>query len=67
MSFIFLKVVIGATVIFATTWLLRKRDAKKKLPPGPSGKPVIGNISDLPAPGTQDWMHWLKHKQLYGV
>jgi hypothetical protein len=37
------------------------------LPPGPKGKPIIGNLLDLPAPGTQEWQHWLKHKDLYGM
>jgi len=67
MSFMLLRALIGATVIFAITWFLKRRDSHKTLPPGPPGKLIIGNISDLPAPGTQDWVHWLKHKQLYGV
>jgi hypothetical protein len=36
------------------------------LPPGPRRKPILGNITDLPPKGEQDWMHWVKHKQLYG-
>lgn len=36
------------------------------LPPGPKGKPIIGNLLDLPAAGKQEWRHWLKHKDLYG-
>lgn len=36
------------------------------LPPGPKGLPLVGNVADLPTPGTQEWMHWRKHKDLYG-
>lgn len=36
------------------------------LPPGPKQQPIIGNLKDLPSPDQQDWMHWLKHKELYG-
>ncbi|KAJ6011441.1 hypothetical protein N7451_002853 [Penicillium sp. IBT 35674x] len=37
-----------------------------KLPPGPKGKPIIGNLLDLPAEGRQECTHWLRHKELYG-
>ncbi|KAJ5793144.1 uncharacterized protein N7503_009122 [Penicillium pulvis] len=37
-----------------------------KLPPGPKGKPIIGNLLDLPAEGAQECTHWLRHKELYG-
>ncbi|KAL4936814.1 hypothetical protein BDV06DRAFT_233009 [Aspergillus oleicola] len=36
------------------------------LPPGPPPKPIIGNLRDLPSSGQQDWVHWLKHKDIYG-
>lgn len=67
MSFALLSVVLGAFLLFAIKWLLTGGKTARPLPPGPSGKPVIGNISDLPGPGTPDWVHWLKHKQLYGT
>lgn len=38
-----------------------------KLPPGPKGKPIIGNLLDLPAEGKQECTHWLRHKELYGT
>lgn len=37
------------------------------LPPGPKGKPVIGNLLDLPPPGKLEWVHWAEHKDLYGA
>ncbi|CRL20874.1 Cytochrome P450 [Penicillium camemberti] len=36
------------------------------LPPGPPRKPIIGNLFDFPKPGSKEWEHWLKHKDLYG-
>ncbi|KAK7986992.1 cytochrome P450 [Apiospora saccharicola] len=36
------------------------------LPPGPKGKPIVGNLGDLPALGAREWEHWAKHKKLYG-
>lgn len=59
--------VLGAIILYiAKLWIFRKK-ASGPLPPGPVGKPLLGNISDLPAPGSQDWIHWLKHKELYGM
>lgn len=34
------------------------------LPPGPKQLPLIGNLLDLPK--GQEWVHWTKHKDLYG-
>ncbi|EXJ67794.1 uncharacterized protein A1O5_09140 [Cladophialophora psammophila CBS 110553] len=36
------------------------------LPPGPKPKPLLGNLPDLPPTGAKEWLHWIKHKELYG-
>jgi hypothetical protein len=39
---------------------------RQALPPGPKPKFLIGNLLDLPKPGEMEYMHWLKHRDLYG-
>jgi hypothetical protein len=63
----FLGVILLAILLYAIRIILFRKKAPGPLPPGPVGKPIVGNISDLPSPGTQDWMHWLKHKDQYGT
>ncbi|KAH0839032.1 O-methylsterigmatocystin oxidoreductase [Fonsecaea pedrosoi] len=36
------------------------------LPPGPTPRFLVGNLPDLPPAGAKEWLHWLKHKELYG-
>lgn len=36
------------------------------LPPGPKKTFLLGNIRDLPPADTPEWVHWMKHKELYG-
>ena len=45
--------------------LLRRttRDSYK-FPPDPKPLPLIGNLFDLPK--DRDWVHWAKHKDIYG-
>lgn len=40
--------------------------ARRNLPPSPKPWPIIGNMMDLPPKDGPEWMHWLKHKDLYG-
>ena len=45
---------------------LKSRTTPAPLPPGPSGKPIVGNIADLPPRGVREWEHWGTFKDRYG-
>jgi cytochrome P450 len=47
-------------------FLDRNNINKLPLPPGPKGLPLLGNVNDLPPPGSKEYLHWLNHKDLYG-
>ena len=57
---------LGLAGLYLIRWTLGRKKTLKRLPPGPIPKPILGNLLDLPSPGTPDWLHWLKHKELYG-
>ncbi len=52
-----------ALYLVKTIWFSKSK-AVAPLPPGPKPKPLIGNLLDLPK--EYDWIHWGKHKALYG-
>ncbi|KAJ9656519.1 hypothetical protein H2198_004868 [Neophaeococcomyces mojaviensis] len=58
-----LAFLIGIIKVYLPTLL---QNTYQPLPPGPKRKPLIGNLSDLPPSGVQEWVHWSKHKKLYG-
>ncbi|KAE8401933.1 cytochrome P450 [Aspergillus pseudonomiae] len=66
MSSIILGLASGIICLYFLRSFLAKKKALGPLPPGPRPKPIIGNLWDLPSQGTRDWLHWLKHKDLYG-
>ncbi|KAG5938821.1 hypothetical protein E4U53_007933 [Claviceps sorghi] len=37
-----------------------------RLPPGPRGLPIVGNVFGLPPPDIPEYQHWLKLKDTYG-
>lgn len=59
---------LGGVVLFLVYRLVVhfKSAQRPPLPPGPKPKFLVGNLGDLPKPGEQEWVHWLKHKDLYG-
>ncbi|RHZ47488.1 cytochrome P450 [Aspergillus thermomutatus] len=61
-----IQVLLGLIALYLISRLFLTKSASGPLPPGPSRKPIVGNLSDLPSPGEQDWKHWLKYKDSYG-
>ncbi|OJJ68914.1 hypothetical protein ASPBRDRAFT_46187 [Aspergillus brasiliensis CBS 101740] len=62
-----IAVAFACLILFLTlSFLTYRQTPSLPLPPGPSGKPIVGNISDLPPANTPEWQHWLKHKDRYG-
>ena len=65
------SLLLDAALAFSSLYVLKrlffsKSESRPPLPPGPKGKPIIGNLLDVPKPGQQEWVHWMKHKDLYG-
>lgn len=59
---------IGLSLLyFLLSRLLSRSRSSAPLPPGPKGKPIVGNLADLPPPGVQEWRHWLQFKERYGI
>ncbi|PLN82775.1 cytochrome P450 [Aspergillus taichungensis] len=57
---------VGVAVLYVLKLVLFPKRALAPLPPGPKGKPIIGNLADLPPPGQKDWEYWAGFKKLYG-
>lgn len=57
----------GLASLYLAGILFSRASSRASLPPGPKPLPIVGNVRDLPASGSPDWVHWLKHKELYGT
>lgn len=66
MGYLLLDLVLLGTCAFILRKLLEPKPTPTPLPPGPPGKPIIGNVADLPPTGTKEWEHWGKFKDIYG-
>ncbi|RHZ72745.1 hypothetical protein CDV55_102908 [Aspergillus turcosus] len=61
-----IQVLLGLIALYLIRRLFLTKSASGPLPPGPSRKPIVGNLSNLPSSGEQDWKYWLEYKNLYG-
>ncbi|RAL13437.1 cytochrome P450 [Aspergillus homomorphus CBS 101889] len=62
-----IQVLIGLSLLYLLLYrLLYRSRPSAPLPPGPKGRPIIGNLADLPPAGMQEWKHWLQFKERYG-
>lgn len=58
---------LTASLLLTLLYRFYTKQNGKPLPPGPPGKPIIGNLKDLPPPRVPEYRHWLKHKDAFGL
>lgn len=64
--FVFAASLVAIALYFLNEFILRRGAKRLPLPPGPKGLPLVGNIKDLPPPGSTECLHWLQYKDVYG-
>ncbi|OQU95549.1 hypothetical protein CLAIMM_01735 [Cladophialophora immunda] len=66
---LFLAVICVPTIVLLAYKFFSVNPQSKinhSLPPGPKPRLLVGNLPDLPPAGAKEWLHWIKHKELYG-
>ncbi|RAK94412.1 cytochrome P450 [Aspergillus costaricaensis CBS 115574] len=63
---IVIAVAFACLILLSLYLFIYQQSPSLPLPPGPKGKPIVGNLSDLPPPNTPEWRHWMKHRERYG-
>lgn len=61
-----LDIALGAAGLYFLSCVYRSSKHPTPFPPGPKGSFLFGNLKDLPSPGEKEWLHWAKHKEIYG-
>ena len=56
--------ILGLALSTAALVLNRKWRGVARLPPGPAGYPVIGNLLSMPT--SEEWLYWSKLSARYG-
>lgn len=59
----FIAILIAAAIFYAFNTYRQRYE--KKLPPGPAGWPVIGNLLDMPV--THQWLKFAEWKDIWGM
>ncbi|GLA86445.1 hypothetical protein AtubIFM56815_010711 [Aspergillus tubingensis] len=63
---IVIAVAFACLILLSLYLFIYQQSPSLPLPPGPKGKPIVGNLSDLPPQNSPEWQHWMKHKERYG-